>query len=63
MNRRALLKHLKKYGCELFREGSKHSVYWNPESGKTSTVPRHREVKDRLAEKICKDLGIPNAKR
>jgi predicted RNA binding protein YcfA (HicA-like mRNA interferase family) len=63
MNRRTLLKHLKKHGCELFREGSKHSVYWNPASNETSTVPRHQEIKDRLAVKICKDLGIPNIKR
>lgn len=58
MKRRALLKHLKAQGCELFREGSKHSVYWNPANGKTSTVPRHREIKDLLAIKICRDLDI-----
>ena len=26
---------------------------------KVSTVPRHREVNDDLAKKICKDLHIP----
>ena len=26
---------------------------------KRSSVPRHREVRDQLARKICKDLGIP----
>ena len=26
---------------------------------KASTVPRHRELNDYLAAKICKDLGIP----
>jgi predicted RNase H-like HicB family nuclease len=26
---------------------------------RTSTVPRHTEINDDLARKICKDLGIP----
>ena len=59
MKRRQLLRHLKKHGCELFREGSRHSIYWNPETRETSTVPRHTEILDALARKICKDLGIP----
>jgi len=28
-----------------------------------STVPRHSEIKDQLAAKICKDLDIPNIKK
>jgi len=63
MKRRALLKHLKKHGCELIREGSRHSIYWNPENNNTSTVPRHSEIKDLLSNKICQDLGIPRIKR
>ncbi|WP_374688926.1 type II toxin-antitoxin system HicA family toxin, partial [Promineifilum sp.] len=58
MKRRALIKHLKEQGGELLREGSRHSVYWNPNSSKTSTVPRHNEIKDTLVLKICKDLDI-----
>ena len=58
MKRRQLLKHLKKHGCELLREGGRHTVYWNPECRRTSTVPRHTEIIDQLAWKICKDLGI-----
>ena len=27
MKRHALLKHLRQYGCELFREGANHSIY------------------------------------
>lgn len=60
MKRRDLLAHLHAYGCRLLREGSRHSVYWNPRDGKVSTVPRHREVDDFLARKICRDLGIPS---
>jgi len=59
MKRHALLKHLKQHGCELLREGKKHSVYWNPANQRTSSVPRHTEIVDKLAAKICKDLSIP----
>ena len=59
MKRRALLKHLKRHGCELLREGSRHSIYWNPGNRRTTSVPRHREIVNKLAIKICKDLGIP----
>jgi len=59
MKRQTLIKHLKKHGCELFREGAKHSVYWNPDNRKTTAVPRHSEILNNLARKICEDLGIP----
>ncbi|MFQ6057510.1 MAG: type II toxin-antitoxin system HicA family toxin [Anaerolineae bacterium] len=59
MKRRALLKHLKRHGCELLREGARHSIYWNPANRRTTSVPRHREIVDKLAIKICIDLGIP----
>ena len=61
MKRRILLKHLRQNGCELLREGKKHSVYWNPSNRRISTVPRHTEISDKLARKICKDLGVPSA--
>jgi predicted RNA binding protein YcfA (HicA-like mRNA interferase family) len=59
MKRRALLRHLKEQGCKFFREGKEHTVYWNPANRKTTSVPRHVEVANKLARKICKDLGIP----
>ena len=58
MKRRDLLRHLRQLGCKLLREGANHSVYWNPANRKTSAVPRHREISDRLAAKICHDLGV-----
>jgi len=30
----------------------------NPHQNKRSSVPRHNEIVDQLARKICKDLGI-----
>jgi len=62
VKRKALLKHLVRYGCELLREGARHSVFWNPVNRRTSTVPRHLEIADRLAEKICRDLDVPGPK-
>jgi mRNA interferase HicA len=58
VKRRQLLDYLKAQGVVLRREGSKHSIYQAP-SGETTAVPRHTEIADNLARKICKDLGIP----
>jgi mRNA interferase HicA len=59
MKRRDLLRHLAAQGCILIREGSRHSVFHNPREMVTSTVPRHTEINDYLARKICRDLRIP----
>jgi mRNA interferase HicA len=54
-----LVRHIEQHRCELLREGGSHSVYVNRTARKTSTVPRHREINDYLARKICRDLDIP----
>jgi len=54
-----LVRHIEQHRCELLREGGSHSVYVNRRSRKTSTVPRHREINDFLARKVCPDLEIP----
>jgi mRNA interferase HicA len=59
MKRRDVEIHLTTHGCRLLREGGSHSVYRNEASGKTSALPRHREIKNALVRKICADLGIP----
>ncbi len=59
MKRRDLICHLKSHGCELLREGSNHSVFVNRAKGKSATIPRHREINDFLARKICRDLEVP----
>lgn len=59
MKRRNLIRHLENHGCVLKREGGNHSIYLNPANHKISAVPRHKEVNDFLAKKICKDLEIP----
>jgi mRNA interferase HicA len=60
MKRRNLLRHLREHGCVFFREGKRHTVYYNPANRKVSTVPRHTDIDDVLAEKICRDLEIPS---
>jgi mRNA interferase HicA len=58
MKRKKLLQHLHSQGCEQVREGSRHSWWYNPALNKRSAVPRHTEISDMLAKKICKDLGV-----
>jgi mRNA interferase HicA len=62
MKREALLRHLRRHGCELLREGGRHSWWRNIQQQKRSAVPRHTEIDDHLARKICKDLGVPRIK-
>jgi len=63
VKRTDLIRHLADHGCVLLREGSRHSVYYNPTAQRTSTVPRHREVKNPTAIRICKQLGVPDPLR
>ena len=59
MKRNTLLRHLRKHGCYLKREGRAHSLWTNPRTGETQAVPRHVEIPDRLARRICLGLSIP----
>ncbi|MEH2023326.1 type II toxin-antitoxin system HicA family toxin [Nostoc sp.] len=59
MKRRELIRHLEKNGCLFLREGGRHTIYYNSSNNRTSAVPRHTEIVDILAIKICKDLEIP----
>lgn len=57
MKRNSLIKHLKDNGAALLREGRRHSIFVKGE--RKTQVPRHAEIVDELARKICKDLSIP----
>jgi mRNA interferase HicA len=59
MKRRDLIRQLEAKGCVLLRDRGKHTVYVNPANNRVSAVPRHREINDFLARKICRDLGVP----
>ena len=58
MKRQVLLRHLRENSCELLREGARHSWWHHPTLNTRSAVPRHNEIHDILAKKICKDLGV-----
>jgi mRNA interferase HicA len=62
MKRKDLIRHLKAHGCELLREGGSHTIYINRAVRASSSIPRHREVNDFLARKICRDLQVPEPK-
>ena len=62
MKRRELVRHLTAQGCHLLREGGNHSWWINPAKNRRSSIPRHAEIDDSLAVKICKDLGVPSIK-
>jgi predicted RNA binding protein YcfA (HicA-like mRNA interferase family) len=59
VKRRDLVRYLEAFGCELLREGGAHSVYVNRRVRKSTAVPRHREIDEFLARKICRDLEVP----
>jgi len=59
MNRGALLRHLRRHGCYLKREGSSHSLWCNPATGHVEAVPRHTEISNNLTRKICRALSVP----
>ena len=60
MKRRDLLKHLSALGCQLLREGARHSWWRHTISGGRSAIPRHAEINDHLARKICRDPALLN---
>jgi hypothetical protein len=43
----------------LHREGGRHSILVNPANGRKAPVPRHSEIDNRLARKICEQLDAP----
>lgn len=59
MKRADLVRHLRAHGCELYREGGKHSVFRNLSTNQVAAVPRHTEIKELTARRICDDLGVP----
>jgi mRNA interferase HicA len=47
----------------LKREGAAHSLWSNPTNGTVEAVPRHTEISDLLARKICRGLGVPEIRK
>ncbi|MGH9820097.1 MAG: type II toxin-antitoxin system HicA family toxin, partial [Pyrinomonadaceae bacterium] len=53
MKRRDLVRHLESNGCRLLREGGSHSIWENTTTKKRTSSPRHNEIADYTALKIC----------
>jgi hypothetical protein len=39
MKRKELIRHLRAHGCQLLREGKRHSWWWNPALNRRSAFP------------------------
>lgn len=63
MKLKDLIRHLERERCVFVRQGRNHTIYQNPQSRKMTSIPRHREIKENLAKKICDDLGIKHPRR
>ncbi len=59
MKRIDLIRYLEANGCVFLGEGNNHTIYINRKAQKTSVIPRHREINNFLARKICRDLEVP----
>ena len=59
MKRLKLLKHLHDNDCVLLREGGSHSIYINQITNKKTALPRHADIDEKTALKICVQLEIP----
>lgn len=58
MKRHELIAHMQREGCQLIRDGSRHTIYRNPANGAKAPEPQHVEIDNRLATKICQQLSI-----
>jgi hypothetical protein len=57
VKRSSLLRHLRRHGCVLKREGASH-LSCNPNTGDVEAVSRHVEIANRLAAKIPAHFGM-----
>jgi predicted RNA binding protein YcfA (HicA-like mRNA interferase family) len=60
MKRRDLLQHLDRHGCRFVREGGEHSIWENRANHRRTSIPRHRDIVEFTARRICRQLGIPD---
>lgn len=59
MKRGDLIRHLRRHGCYLKREGRAHSLWCNPATGAVESIPRHSEVPNHLVRRILRNLSLP----
>jgi mRNA interferase HicA len=59
VKREQLERHLRDHGCEVIREGGRHTIWSNAALDRRAPVPRHREIPVGTARAICRQLAIP----
>jgi|HubBroStandDraft_4_1064222.scaffolds.fasta_scaffold382245_3 predicted RNA binding protein YcfA (HicA-like mRNA interferase family) len=57
MKRKELVRLIVELGAVFVREGGGHSVYENPRTKRTLSVPRHAEINEHTAKSILRDAG------
>jgi predicted RNA binding protein YcfA (HicA-like mRNA interferase family) len=50
-----LIRRIEAAGAIFVREGGSHTVYQNPRTGLLLSVPRHREISEKLARTIIRE--------
>ena len=58
MELKDLIRHIENNKYAFCHEGGNLTIYKNLDSGKMTSIPRHREIKECLAKKIWDDLGV-----
>jgi mRNA interferase HicA len=58
LRRRDLERHLSEHGCEIVREGARHTIWSNSGRDLRAPVPRHHEIPLGTSRAICRQLGI-----
>jgi mRNA interferase HicA len=58
LKRKEFVKYLNLHGCQVIKEGSSHSIVKNLNTGKKTTLPRHKNIEYFTLISICKQLGI-----
>ena len=56
MKQRDLIKKLENAGFEFYRHGGNHDIY--KRGTDIEKIPRHKEIKERLAQAILKKWGL-----
>ena len=46
--------------CSGISAGAEHTLWENPQTGHAEAIPRHGEVANLLAKRICRKLSIPD---
>ncbi len=57
MKRADLIRTITALGAVLVREGGNHTMYKNSRTNEAIPIPRHREIKEHLAQKIIRDAS------